>query len=146
MGSVGAAPGRWSTGCIVAVHGLSCSAACRTFPVRGWNLCLLHWQVESLPLSHQGSPSLISYYISVSDTLWPQTPPIPSQSVFSWIHCIQCTGAFYPVCLCYGTCSVVHTRELPSAGLMQDPGCAWLCVVIHGPLFLRPFELLLLLT
>ena len=25
------------------------------FPVQGSNLCLLHWQVDSLPLSHQGS-------------------------------------------------------------------------------------------
>ena len=26
------------------------------FPSQGSNLCLLHWQVDSLPLSHQGSP------------------------------------------------------------------------------------------
>ena len=25
------------------------------FPTQGWNLCLLHWQADSLPLSHQGS-------------------------------------------------------------------------------------------
>ena len=25
------------------------------FPTQGSNLCLLHWQVDSLPLSHQGS-------------------------------------------------------------------------------------------
>ena len=30
------------------------------FLIQGWNclLCLLHWQVDSLPLSHQGSPTL----------------------------------------------------------------------------------------
>ena len=31
------------------------------FPTQGWNLCLLqllHWQVDSLPLSHQGSHAL----------------------------------------------------------------------------------------
>ena len=31
------------------------------FPAQGWNphlLCLLHWQVDSLLLSHQGSPKL----------------------------------------------------------------------------------------
>ena len=27
---------------------------CGIFPDRGSNLCLLHWQVDSLPLSHQG--------------------------------------------------------------------------------------------
>ena len=26
------------------------------FPTQGWNPCLLHWQVDSLPLSHLGSP------------------------------------------------------------------------------------------
>ena len=38
------------------VHGLGCSAACRVFPDQGLNPCLLHWQADSLPLSHQGSP------------------------------------------------------------------------------------------
>ena len=37
-------------------HGFSDSEACGIFPNQGWNLGLLHWQVESLPLSHQGSP------------------------------------------------------------------------------------------
>ena len=39
------------------VQGLSSSAACGIFPDQGSNPCLLHWQVDSLPLSHQGSPS-----------------------------------------------------------------------------------------
>ena len=34
---------------------LSCSTACGIFPDQGLNLCLLHWQADSLPLSHQGS-------------------------------------------------------------------------------------------
>ena len=42
---------------IVVVRGLSCSSVCGTFPDQGSNLCLLHWQAVSLPLSHQGSPS-----------------------------------------------------------------------------------------
>ena len=37
--------------------GLSCSVACGSFLDQGLNLCLLHWQPDSLPLSHQGSPS-----------------------------------------------------------------------------------------
>jgi len=28
----------------------------RIFPTQGSNPCLLHWQVDSLALSHQGSP------------------------------------------------------------------------------------------
>ena len=39
----------------VVVLGLSCSAACGIFPDQGSNPCPLHWQVDSLPLSHQGS-------------------------------------------------------------------------------------------
>ena len=35
---------------------LSCSMVCGIFSDQGSNLCLLHWQVVSLPLSHQGSP------------------------------------------------------------------------------------------
>ena len=29
------------------------------FPTQGWNPHLLHWQADSLPLSHQGSPAAI---------------------------------------------------------------------------------------
>ena len=47
-----------STGSVVVTHGLSCSEACGIFPDQGLNLHLLHWQADSSPLSHQGSPSV----------------------------------------------------------------------------------------
>ena len=37
------------------------------FPVQGLNLSLLHWQANSLPLSHQGSPCIfyhVTYHVS----------------------------------------------------------------------------------
>ena len=37
------------------VHRLSYSAACRVLLDQRLNLCLLHWRVDSFPLSHQGS-------------------------------------------------------------------------------------------
>ena len=40
------------------VHGVSCSSVCRIFPDSGSNLCLVRWQVDSLPLSHLGSPRM----------------------------------------------------------------------------------------
>ena len=46
----------WHTGSALVVHGLSHSATCGIFPDQGSNPCPLHWQVDSLPLSHQGSP------------------------------------------------------------------------------------------
>ena len=39
-------------------HGAGCSAACGIFLHQESNRCLLHWQADSLPLSHQGSPTL----------------------------------------------------------------------------------------
>ena len=61
------APGLESKGSIVGAHGLSCSGACGIFPYQGSNPCLLYWQADSLPLSHQGSPvqdTLKGYTIS----------------------------------------------------------------------------------
>ena len=37
-------------------QGLSCFVACGILPDRGLNPCLLHWQVDSLPLSYRESP------------------------------------------------------------------------------------------
>ena len=38
------------------MHGLSCSTVHGVFPDQGLNPCHLHWQVDSLPLSHKESP------------------------------------------------------------------------------------------
>ena len=46
-----------STGSIAVAHRLRCSAACGIFLGQRSNPRLLYWQVDSLPLSHQGSPS-----------------------------------------------------------------------------------------
>ena len=43
-------------------HGPSCSAACGIFPDQGSNPCPLHWQADSQPLRHQGSPKFTSDY------------------------------------------------------------------------------------
>ena len=47
-------------GSVIVAHGLSwpsCSAACGIFPDQGSNPCPLHWQADSQPLRHQGSPA-----------------------------------------------------------------------------------------
>ena len=41
---------------VIVAHGPSCSAACGIFPDQGSNPCPLHWQADSQPLRHQGSP------------------------------------------------------------------------------------------
>ena len=45
-------------GSVIVAHGPSCSAACGIFPDQGSNPCPLHWQADSQPLRHQGSPVL----------------------------------------------------------------------------------------
>ena len=45
-------------GSAVVAHGPSCSAACGIFLDQGSNPCPLHWQADSQPLRHQGSPGI----------------------------------------------------------------------------------------
>ena len=47
--------------CLVVAYGLSCPTACGIFLDQGLNLCSLNWQVDSQPLDHQGSLSLVSF-------------------------------------------------------------------------------------
>ena len=51
------APWLQSTSSVVVAHGISCSVASGIFLDQVSNLCLLHWQADSLPLSHQVSPA-----------------------------------------------------------------------------------------
>ena len=44
------------TGSVIVAHGPSCSVACGIFPDQGSNPCPLHWQTDSQPLRHHGSP------------------------------------------------------------------------------------------
>ena len=51
----------WSTGSrragsVIVAHRPSRSAACGIFPDQGSNPCSLHWQADSQPLRHLGSP------------------------------------------------------------------------------------------
>ena len=72
----------WSTGSVIVAHGPSCYAACGIFPDQGSNPCPLHWQADSQPLHHQGSPvivfslSFVSRYFLISSLI---------SSVISWL-------------------------------------------------------------
>ena len=55
---------RGSQASVVVTQGLSCSIACGIFWDQGWNSCLLHRQVNSCPLYHQGS--LIDAYLIIA--------------------------------------------------------------------------------
>ena len=65
---------------LVAKHGLGscgawlrCSAACAIFPDQGLNPYLLHWQADSLQLSHQGTLEtefLIVMSLNLTSQMW----------------------------------------------------------------------------
>ena len=54
--SVVEAPRLWGTDSVAVEHGLTRSMACGILPDQGSNPGPLHWWVDSLLLSHQGSP------------------------------------------------------------------------------------------
>ena len=51
-------------GSVVVAHGPSCSAACGIFPDQDSSPCPLHWQADSHPLCHQGSPHVTLRFFS----------------------------------------------------------------------------------
>ena len=69
VGLIVAVPGLYSTGSIVAAHGLSWSSARGIFPDEGSNPCLLHWQADSLPLSHQGCRLIFHHKRSLAENV-----------------------------------------------------------------------------
>ena len=75
-GSEVAAHGVLSTASVVVAHGLSCRImACGKFPDQGSNLSPLHWQADSYPLHHHGSPMLaLKEYV--------RQGPIPSRHCY----------------------------------------------------------------
>ena len=44
---------------VVVAHRSSCPVACGIFLDQGWNLCSLHWQVDSSPVDHQDVPTSV---------------------------------------------------------------------------------------
>ena len=75
--SVAVITGLSSTGSVVVACRLSCSVMYGIFLDQGLNLCLLHWHMDSLSLSHLGSTAFLfiyvflklKYYSSVSNLL-----------------------------------------------------------------------------
>ena len=66
-------------GSAVVAHGPSCSAACGIFPDQDSNPCPLHWQADSQPLCHQGSPRLC--FLTLGFSLFSSVDLIPTQPV-----------------------------------------------------------------
>ena len=52
-------------GSAIVAHGPSCSVACGILPDQGLNPRPLHWQADSQPLRHQGSPDAFIFIIII---------------------------------------------------------------------------------
>ena len=97
-----------SAGSVVVAHGPSRSAACGIFPDQGSNLCPLHWQADSQPLRHQGSPhGLVLYLVikllermSLPGTL-PQSPLLQAPITTPHVFMISLTFIFSTVQWCH---------------------------------------------
>ena len=92
-------------GSVVVAHGPSCSAACGIFPDQGSNPCPLHWQADSQPLRHRGSPAgsfLITNSISLLVT------SLFRLSISFWFSLRRLCGSriFYPLLGCPVCCCI----------------------------------------
>ena len=69
-------------GSAIVAHGPSRSAACGIFPDRGTNPCPLHWQADSQPLCHQGSPEEVLRTIPNVTLMLPSNPISKARALF----------------------------------------------------------------
>ena len=70
VGSLVAASRLHSTDSIFWAHRFSCSATHGIFLDHGSFPCLLHWQVDSLPLDHQRSPTSPIVIVEKNSMVW----------------------------------------------------------------------------
>ena len=68
----------WHVGSVVVAHRLSCSTACGIFPDQRSNPCPLHWQADSYPLCHQGSPAAFIKTIIIVNSEAPASQLFPT--------------------------------------------------------------------
>ena len=71
MASLVASTGSRRAGSVAVAHGPSRSAACGILPDQGSNPCPMHWQADSQPLRHQGSPGSV---FLIQHLLWTVSP------------------------------------------------------------------------
>ena len=94
--------------------GVSCHSLLQEiFLTQRLNSCLLHWQVDSLPLSYQGSPSLFNFADILRETLAKvvlhNEHATQEELAILWVCCVcVCVCVYVCVCVpgfcfCWGT-------------------------------------------
>ena len=95
-------------GSVVVAHGPSCSAACGIFPDQGSNPWPLHWQADSQPLRHQGSPQSFLFFPLVPSLSFP-LPPIRLIKLLPTMCRVAILTSWFYLCL---TIACVHTYNI----------------------------------
>ena len=95
-------------------HRLSCSAACGISLDQWLNPCFLHWQMDSLPLSHQGSPTLCICIITLVNTI-----------VYLYLYrqissCRVLSMESFSLSLCYWLCSLLKRPMNPREEVLRQ--------------------------
>ena len=115
-------------GSVIVAHGPSCSAACGILPDQGLNPCTLHWQADSQPLRHQGSPDL-SFWLKEwrrkkSDQSTSKMQSLASYLPFLPLPCFSKTSSVAEANLPQSYSCVLnkYSRQLPTWLLRSCPG------------------------
>ena len=89
-------------GSATVAHGPSCSVACGIFPDQGSNPCPLHWQADSQPLRHQGSPVALFKRNTVTTCLFHLTMYLFFKHLYWSIIALQwCVSFCFKQCISY---------------------------------------------
>ena len=122
--SVAAASSLQSTGSIVVAHKPGCSMTRGIFLEQGSNLCLLHWEAGSLPLSHQWSPVKPIQFLLLYNFY----------SIFVNHHCNREEQNLAPCWICFlqpllsaAFVTITTKRMLPAALSMHNGLCGEPC-------------------
>ena len=103
--------------------GVSCHSLLQEiFLTQRLNSCLLHWQVDSLPLSYQGSPSLFNFADILRETL--------AKVVLHNEHATQEELAILWVC-CVCVCVCVYVCVCPWLLFLLGYRLIMRCVLLH---------------
>ena len=97
-------------GSVVVAHGPSCSVACGILPHQGSNPCPLHWQADSQPLRHQGSPLQLLYVVIC--ITGPNILSLPEFTPFS-------------VCGHFALSAWLSWNSISQNFLLSGPGLSW---------------------
>ena len=81
-------------GSVAVAHGPSCCAACGIFLDQGSNPCPLHWQADSQPLRHQGSPKGIPPFTGLLKSLYHYSLPPSSDCLLTGEESLLCECGF----------------------------------------------------